>query len=88
MMGYGYDPFLSERSLKPPVFHTSNFVFRSAQEGKQFFELAYGLRQKRARAFGRNEENPPILRWCAGVRLTLRWREVDSNFPFRCVRRS
>ena len=20
MMGYGYDPFLSERSLKPPVF--------------------------------------------------------------------
>ena len=31
MMGYGYDPFLSERSLKPPVFHTSTFVFRSAQ---------------------------------------------------------
>ena len=33
MMGYGYDPFLSERSLKPPVFHTSTFVFRSAREG-------------------------------------------------------
>ena len=47
MMGYGYDPFLSERSLKPPVFHTSTFVFRSAQDGKEFFELAYGLRQKR-----------------------------------------
>ena len=31
MMGYGYDPFLSERSLKPPVFQTSTFVFRSAQ---------------------------------------------------------
>jgi len=46
MMGYGYDPFLSERSLKPPVFHTSTFVFRSAQDGKEFFELAYGLRQK------------------------------------------
>jgi len=45
-MGYGYDPFLSERSLKPPVFHTSTFVFRSAQDGKEFFELAYGLRQK------------------------------------------
>ena len=29
MMGYGYDPFLSERSLKPPVFHTSTFVFRT-----------------------------------------------------------
>ena len=47
MMGYGYDPFLSERSLKPPVFHTSTFVFRSAQDGKEFFELAYGLRQRR-----------------------------------------
>ena len=38
---------MSERSLKPPVFHTSTFVFRSAQDGKEFFELAYGLRQKR-----------------------------------------
>ncbi len=47
MMGYGYDPFLSECSLKPPVFRTSTFVFRSAQDGKEFFELAYGLRQKR-----------------------------------------
>jgi methionine-gamma-lyase len=47
MTGYGYDPFLSERSLKPPVFQTSTFVFRSAQDGKEFFELAYGLRQKR-----------------------------------------
>jgi methionine-gamma-lyase len=47
MMGYGYDPFLSERSLKPPVFHTSTFVFRKAQDGKDFFELAYGLRKQR-----------------------------------------
>ena len=47
MMGYGYDPGLSEQSLKPPVFRTSTFVFRSAQDGKDFFELAYGLRQKR-----------------------------------------
>lgn len=47
MMGYGYDPVLSEQSLKPPIFHTSTFVFRTAQDGKAFFELAYGLRQKR-----------------------------------------
>src|SRR6201994_2321769 len=47
MMGYGYDPSLSERSLKPPIFQTSTFVFRSAQDGKEFFELAYGLREKR-----------------------------------------
>ena len=46
MMSYGYDPFLSEGALKPPVFHTSTFVFETAQEGKAFFELAYGKRQR------------------------------------------
>lgn len=45
MMGYGYDPRLSEGAIKPPLFLTSTFVFESAEEGKAFFELAYGLRQ-------------------------------------------
>ena len=27
MMGYGFDAALSEGSLKPPIFLTSNFVF-------------------------------------------------------------
>ncbi|MFZ9085190.1 MAG: cystathionine gamma-synthase family protein [Steroidobacteraceae bacterium] len=45
MMGYGYFPGLSEGAVKCPIFQTSTFVFRSAQEGKRFFELAYGLRQ-------------------------------------------
>jgi methionine-gamma-lyase len=44
MMGYGYDPLLSEGALKCPIFHTSTFVFESAEAGKGFFELAYGLR--------------------------------------------
>ena len=44
MMSYGYDPSLSEGALKPPVFHTSTFVFNNAQEGKAFFEVAYGKR--------------------------------------------
>lgn len=43
-LGYGYDPFRSEGSLKPPVFLTSTFQFRTAEEGKRYFELAYGLR--------------------------------------------
>ena len=47
MMGYGYDPSLSEGSVKIPIFQTSTFVFRSAEEGKAFFELAYGLREQR-----------------------------------------
>lgn len=46
MMGYGYDPQLSEGSLKIPLFLTSTFVFKSAEDGKAFFELAYGLREK------------------------------------------
>ena len=45
-MGYGYDPHLSEGALKSPIFQTSTFVFKSAEEGKAFFELAYGLRER------------------------------------------
>jgi methionine-gamma-lyase len=47
MMGFGYDPALSEGSVKVPIFQTSTFVFRSAQHGKEFFELVAGLRDLR-----------------------------------------
>ncbi|MBI1358739.1 MAG: cystathionine gamma-synthase family protein [Alphaproteobacteria bacterium] len=46
MMGFGHSPALSEGALKLPLFQTSTFVFRTAEEGKAFFELAYGLREK------------------------------------------
>ncbi len=46
MMTYGYKPELSEGSIKCPIFQTSTFVFKTAEEGKAFFELAYGLREK------------------------------------------
>ncbi len=46
MMGYGYNPHLSEGAVKCPIFQTSTFVFRSAEEGKAFFELAYGIRER------------------------------------------
>ncbi|MBI5594872.1 MAG: cystathionine gamma-synthase family protein [Elusimicrobia bacterium] len=46
MMTYGYKPELSEGSLKCPIFQTSTFVFKSAEEGKAFFEIAYGLREQ------------------------------------------
>lgn len=45
MMGYGFDPALSEGALKPPIFLTSTFVFRSAQDGKDFFDYTSGRRQ-------------------------------------------
>lgn len=40
----GYDPHLSEGAAVPPVFRTSTFVFRTAEQGKRAFEVAYGLR--------------------------------------------
>ena len=45
MMGYGYDPQLSEGALKPPVFLTSTFVFKTAEDGKAFFDYTAGRRE-------------------------------------------
>ncbi len=47
MMGYGYRPEWSEGAIKSPIFQTSTFVFPNAEEGKAFFELAYGLREEK-----------------------------------------
>jgi methionine-gamma-lyase len=46
MMSYGYKSELSEGAIKCPIFQTSTFTFKSAEEGKAFFEVAYGLREK------------------------------------------
>ena len=46
MMSYGYNPEWSEGAVKCPIFQTSTFSFKSAEEGKAFFEVAYGLRDK------------------------------------------
>ncbi|MDB4088236.1 cystathionine gamma-synthase family protein [Flavobacteriales bacterium] len=48
MMSHGYKPELSEGAIKPPIFMTSTFVFKTAEEGKAFFEVAYGIREKEA----------------------------------------
>ncbi|WP_046868298.1 cystathionine gamma-synthase family protein [Microvirga massiliensis] len=45
MLGYGYDPALSEGAVKPPVFLTSTFVFNSAEHGKEFFDYVAGRRE-------------------------------------------
>ncbi len=45
MLSYGYDPMLSEGAIKPPIFLTSTFVFRSAEEGKLLFDVI-GNRRK------------------------------------------
>jgi methionine-gamma-lyase len=45
MLGYGYDPKLSEGAVKPPVFLTSTFVFGTAEEGRDFFDYVSGRKQ-------------------------------------------
>lgn len=83
MMSYGYKPALSEGAIKSPIFLTSTFVFKNAEEGKAFFELAYGLREK-----GKNEElgliysriNNPDLEILEN-RLTL-WDEAEECAVF------
>jgi methionine-gamma-lyase len=45
MLSYGFDPQLSEGAVKPPVFLTSTFVFKSAEEGRDFFDYSSGRRK-------------------------------------------
>jgi len=52
MMSYGYKPSLSEGALKCPIFQTSTFVFETAEEGKDFFSIAYGLKQNDKKELG------------------------------------
>ncbi|ESZ87029.1 MAG: methionine gamma-lyase [Blastomonas sp. CACIA14H2] len=44
MMGHGFDPVLSEGSLKAPIFLTSTFAFENAAAGKRHFEGLTGRR--------------------------------------------
>lgn len=46
MMSHGYDPESAGRAIKAPMFLASTFSFANAEEGKAYFELAYGLREK------------------------------------------
>jgi len=46
MMSYGYDPFLSEGAVKPPVFLTSTFAFRTAEDGAEFFDVVAGRKPR------------------------------------------
>jgi methionine-gamma-lyase len=59
MMGHGYDPVLSEGSLKPPIFLTSTFVFESAEAGKRHFEGITGKREGGAEGLVYSRFNGP-----------------------------
>jgi methionine-gamma-lyase len=42
MMRAGYNPWWSEGAVKPPLFLTSTFLFKTAEEGEEFFQVALG----------------------------------------------
>lgn len=83
MMGYGYDPMLSEGSLKPPQFQTSTFVFKSAQAGKDYFAAIQGRRklapgEEPGLIYSRfNNPNLEVLE----DRLAL-WDEAEASLAF------
>jgi len=82
MMGYGFDPALSEGSLKPPIFLTSTFVFQTAAEGKRFFEGITNKHGSGGKAEGLvysrfNGPNQEILE----DRLKI-WEDAESALTF------
>ena len=80
MMGHGFDPALSEGSLKPPIFLTSTFVFENAAAGKRFFEGITGKRPGGAEGLVYSRFNGPnqeILEDRLGL-----WEEAEDALVF------
>src|SRR6188508_3532830 len=80
MMGYGYDPTLSEGSLKPPIFLTSTFVFESAEAGKRHFEGVTGKRPGGAEGLVYSRFNGPNQEILED-RLSL-WEDAEEALTF------
>jgi len=80
MMGHGYDPVLSEGSLKPPIFLTSTFVFPNAAAGKRHFEGVTGKRPGGAEGLVYSRFNGPNQEILED-RLAV-WEEAEDALAF------
>src|ERR1700712_2912218 len=80
MMGYGYDPVLSEGSLKPPIFLTSTFVFPNAAAGKRHFEGVTGKRPGGAEGLVYSRFNGPNQEILED-RLSI-WEDAEEALTF------
>jgi methionine-gamma-lyase len=80
MMGHGYDPTLSEGSLKPPIFLTSTFAFESAAAGKRHFEGVTGIRPGGAEGLVYSRFNGPNQE-IAEDRLAV-WEDAEDALTF------
>ena len=80
MMGHGFDPALSEGSLKPPIFLTSTFVFENAAAGKRFFEGVTGKRPGGAEGLVYSRFNGPNQEILED-RLSI-WEDAEDALVF------
>ncbi|HZG46042.1 MAG TPA: aminotransferase class I/II-fold pyridoxal phosphate-dependent enzyme, partial [Allosphingosinicella sp.] len=80
MMGHGFDPALSEGSLKPPIFLTSTFVFENAAAGKRFFEGVTGKRPGGAEGLVYSRFNGPNQEILED-RLSV-WEDAEDALTF------
>jgi methionine-gamma-lyase len=80
MMGHGFDPALSEGSLKPPIFLTSTFVFENAAAGKRHFEGVTGKRPGGAEGLIYSRFNGPNQEMLED-RLSV-WEDAEDALTF------
>jgi len=80
MMGHGYDPALSEGSLKAPIFLTSTFVFENAAAGKRHFEGVTGKRPGGAEGLVYSRFNGPNQEILED-RLSV-WEDAEDALSF------
>ena len=80
MMGHGFDPKLSEGSLKAPIFLTSTFAFESAAAGKRHFEGITGKRPGGAEGLVYSRFNNPNQE-IVEDRLSV-WDEAEDALVF------
>jgi methionine-gamma-lyase len=80
MMGHGFDPALSEGSLKPPIFLTSTFVFENAAAGKRHFEGVTGKRPGGAEGLVYSRFNGPNQEILED-RLSI-WEDAEEALTF------
>ncbi len=84
MLNYGYDPELSEGAVKPPVFLTSTFVFKSAEDGRDFFDYVSGRKvppEAAARDWSIRASTIPIARSSRIVLRSMNVRKAEPSFP-------
>ncbi len=81
MMRHGYNPWWSEGSVKPPLFLTSTFMFKTAEDGEEFFQVALGKKESnRTQGLIYSRLNNPELEIIEG-RLAL-WEGAQKASVF------